>query len=136
MDVSSFETWLKSEEGEAFILEQKKKQELKEKRHRRFEDWLEENDFDKLMYRLILEHNDDYLDSCYHRGVMPYPNNKLGFVVGYITNNLASVYVSELDCDFPNQVWLFKGYYFQHIHGQGTILRIYNKEDMRMLLQL
>ena len=136
MDVSSFETWLNSEDGEAFIQKQKEKKELRAKRHKRFEEWLEENDFDKLMYRLILEHGDEYVESCYHKGYMPHPNNKLGFIEGYVVDNIEPVYVEELDCDFPNQVWFFKGYYFQHVYGQGTLFRLYNKEDMRLLLQL
>ena len=88
------------------------------------------------MYRLILEHDDDYIDKCYHNGYMPSPNNKLNFVIGYVFDNLAEIGVNELDCDFPNDIRQFKGYYFQHIHGQGTITRIYNKDDNRLLLQL
>ena len=113
-----------------------KKQALKEKRYRRFEEWLETNDFDKLMYRLILEHGDEYIDKCYHNGYMPHPNRKLGFVISYVVHNHAPITVSELDCNFANSVHQFKGYYFQHIHGQGTITRIYNKDDLRLLLQL
>ena len=67
---------------------------------------------------------------------MPYPNRKLAFVVGYVFDNLARIMVHELDCDFGNEIRLFKGYYFQHIHGQGTILRIYNKDDNNLILQL
>jgi len=136
MDIDGFEKWWDSEDGKRFCEEIKEKHERKEARHERFEKWLEDNDFDKLMNRLILEHDDDYIDKCYHNGYMPYPNRKLAFVVGYVFDNLAQIKVLELDCDFPNDIRLFKGYYFQHIHGQGTILRIYSKDDLKMLLQL
>ena len=136
MDIEKLKKFIESDEGEQYFLELAKKQELREARHRRFEEWLKTNDFDKLMYRLILEHDDDYIDKCYHNGCMPYPNNKLSFVIGYVFDNLAQINVSELDCDFANDIRQFKGYYFQHIHGQGTITRIYNKDDNRLLLQL
>ena len=38
------------------------KEALDEKRYRRFETWLETNDFDKLMYRLLFEHGDEYIE--------------------------------------------------------------------------
>ena len=131
-----FIAFLESDRGQAFIKEQQKKKEIKEKRYERFEIWLEENDFDKLLYRLILEHNEDYREKCYHKGYMPYPNHKLSFIINYIADNLATVYESEIDTDFPTQTWLFKGYYFQLVHGQGTIFRLYNKDDMRLILQV
>ena len=136
MDIEKMREWAESEAGDAYFRGLVEKQRLKEARHGRFEAWLEDNDFDKLMYRLILEHGDEYIDKCYHNGFMPFPNRKLAFVIGYVVDNLASINVTELDCDFPNEIWQFKGYYFQHIHGQGTIVRIYNKDDLRQLLQL
>ena len=128
--------WADSEAGDAYFRKLNEMDELEATRHRRFEKWLEDNDFDKLIFRLILEHNDEYIDKCYRNGFQPYPNNKLNFLLGYITDNYAPVNVSELDCVFPHGVWQFRGYYFQMIHGQGTITRIYNKDDMKMLLQI
>ena len=136
MDIDKLKTWLESEDAEKFFEKERLEVEIQEGRYKRFETWLENNDFDKLMSRLILEHNDEYIDKCYHNGFMPFPNRKLAFVIGYVCDNLASINVTELDCNFPNQIWQFKGYYFQHIHGQGTIVRIYNKDDLRQLLQL
>jgi len=136
MDIQKMRAWAESEAGEAYFQGLRDKQALQEARYLRFEKWLEDNDFDKLIYRLILEHDDDYIDKCYHNGYMPMPNNKLGFVIDYVFENLASINVTELDCDFANDIRFFKGYYFQMIHGQGVITRIYNKDDMRKLLQL
>lgn len=110
--------------------------EIQKKRYKRFEEWIETNDFDRLMYRLILEHDADYIDKCQYNGYMPFPNNKLDFVVNYVFHEFETIKVGQLDCDFPNEIRCFKGYYFQHIYGQGTILRIYNKDDLKMLLQL
>lgn len=136
MDETGFEKWLESEDGQTFIQKQHEKLVLKEKRHRRFEEWLKNNDFDKLLNRLVLEHNDKYQDKCYDRGYQPYPNRKLSFLIGYLVDNMKTIYVKELNCDFPNQIWEFNNYYFQLIHGQGTIFRLYKKEDLNYLLQV
>jgi hypothetical protein len=131
---------LASPEGKASMekhfLKLAEREKLAETRHRRFEEWLEKNDFDKLMYRLILEHGDEYVDKCYHNGHMPHPNRKLAFVIDYIIHNIARIKVRELDCDFANEIYFFKGYYLQHIMGQGVITRIYNKDDMSLILQV
>jgi len=131
-----FNEWANSEKGQEFFKGEAEKREITKGRYQRFEKWLEDNDIDKLMYRLILEHGDDYIDNCYHNGCMPFPNRKLNFVIGYIIDNHESIKVSELDSDFPNDIWQFKGYYIQHIYGQGTIFRLYNKDDNKLLLQL
>ena len=136
MDIEKLKKWLESEDAKEYFAAEAERQEIRKKRHERFEEWLEDNDFDKLMNRLILEHDDDYVDKCYNKGYMPSPNRKLSFVIGYVFDNLAGIKVSELDCDFPNDIRQFKGYYFQHIHGQGTIARIYSKDDNRLLLQV
>lgn len=62
--------------------------------------------------------------------------NKLAFVIDYVGHKVAPVKVSALDCDFSNAIHFFRGYYFQHIWGQGVITRIYNKDDNKLLLQV
>lgn len=109
---------------------------IREARQERFTEYLKTHDFDKLIYRLINEHNDDYIEKCYHEGREPYANNKLWFVFCYAMKKGKSVRIKELDTGFPYNCYLFNGYYFQQIYGQGTLLRIYNKDDMRLLLQL
>lgn len=128
--------WEESEQGTAYFENYWKKIDLKSKRFVRFTEWLKHNDFDKLMYRIILEHNEEYREKCWHSGCEAYPNNKLSFLLSYITVTCELIKVSQIDCDFTNEIWFFKGYYFQLIHGQGTITRIYNKEDMRCILQV
>jgi hypothetical protein len=130
--------WFESPAGQEYFNIIAEKHKILNQRHKRFEEWLKNNDFDKLMYRLINEHNDDYIDNCYHNGYQPYPNNKLNFVIGYVTKDDVPhpINVKEIKSDFPNEIWEFNDYYFQLIYGQGTLIRIYNKADMRLLLQL
>lgn len=132
------DNWFESAECKKYFDELVDANQIREQRFRRLEKWIETNDFDKLMYRLILEHGDDYIENCYHNGYEPYPNNKLSFLISYITKDDIPhpLDIKELYCDFPNNIWEFKGYYIQFIYGQGTIIRIYNKDDLRLLLQL
>lgn len=134
MDINSFENWLESKDGEAFIQKQHEKRALMKKRYKRFENWLIENNFDKLMDRLILEHNDEYCVKCHHKGYEPHPNHKLGFIINYLTNNIKSVYVEELDNPFPNKVWKLKDYYFQMTWGQGVITEVYKVDDLKPII--
>lgn len=127
--------YFETPKGREYLEELTKQYEIHNNRQKRFEKWLEVNDFDKLMYRLILEHNDEYIENCYHNGDEPYPNNKLWFVFCYAMKYGKHVKVKKIDTGLDN-IWEFKDYYFQMIFGQGTMLRIYNKDDMRLLLQL
>lgn len=106
------------------------------KRFDRFTTWLETNDFDKLMFRVIFEHNDKYNDMCYSKGCEPYPNNKLDFILQYVEKYGKVVKVKKLKCDFDNIIYEFKGYYFRFVYGQGVIITIYNKDDLKPLLSL
>lgn len=132
----SFFDWLETDAGKEHIDYVVMKHEIKEKRFNRFTEWLKNNDFDKLMYRLIFEHNQDYKEKCYHNGCEPYPNNKLAFLIEYVMNNCDLINVKQLENSFPNEIRFFKGYYFQVIWDKNTIVRIYNKKDLRLLLQI
>lgn len=140
LDINEFkkklDEWVKSDEGKAYFENEKRKSELLSKRFSQFEEWLKHNDFDKLLYRIILKHDNEYKENCYHKGYEPYPNNLLEFIIDYVMTTYEPIVVSEIDCSFPNTIYFFRGYYFQTIHGQGSFHRIYNKEDMRLLLQI
>lgn len=130
--------WLKSDNGKKHLDNFRKKQEIKIKRYEYFKKWLEENDFDKLIYRLVFEHDDNYREKCYHNGYEPYPNNKLQFIIDYIIHNFEPIDVKDkrLKSDFPTNVWKFNDYYLQMIFGQGTMINLYNKKDMRCILSI
>ena len=109
-----------------FVDEYMKKRKIKYSRFKKFTEWLENNDFDKLMYRLILEHNDDYIEKCHHNGFEAHPNRKLQFVIDYVIEHGNEVKIKELDVNFPNYIFEFKGYYFQVVMGQGALIQKYN----------
>lgn len=134
--IDSLENWINSDAGELFIQGFELRQEIRKNRWTRFEEWLKNNDFDKLMYRLFYEHNEDYRDKCYNNGCEPFPNQKLDFILDYVTEHCEPVIVDKISSTFTNNIYLFRDYYFQFIHGQGTIIRIYNRDDCRLLLQV
>ncbi len=110
-----------------------KQEMIKEGRFEKFTEWLKDNDFDQLLYRLVLEHDDEYREKCYHKGYEPYMNNKLSFVFDYAVENGEEVKVKELDCPFSNVISEYRGYYFQIIWGQGSVTQIHNKDDLKRI---
>jgi len=134
MELKDFD--INEESVNEFINELRERDGVQENRFLKFEKYLENNDFDKLMYRIILEHGEDWRDKCYHNGCEPFPNNKLSFILNYIEDRCKTIKVKKLKIDYPNEIREFKGYYFQIIYGQGVITRIYNKNDLRLMLQV
>jgi len=134
--LNMLDEWVDSTEGQKYFDNIQKIAEIKKGRFSRFEEYLKSHDFDNLLYHIILEHDDEYRENCYHKGIEPYPNNKLSFIFEYIENNYSPIIFEQLDGDFPNRIWLFRGYYFQMIWGQGVAYHIYNKEDMRLIFNI
>ena len=137
----SLKDFAESEKGKAFHKEYfenlKIKQDIQEGRYRKFEKYYESHDFDKLIQRLILENGEKWKEKCWHKGCEPYPTNNLGFLIDYIAYNYEPIEVAEIEPKhFPSTIYFFKGYYFQTICGQGCFHRIYNKENMKMILQV
>lgn len=125
-----------SKEGLIYMNKVKNSNIIRDKRYVFFSEWVEKIDFDNVMYRLLLEHGVEYIENCLHKGLQPYPNNKLKFVIDYVITTTEPINVKKINTIFPNSIWEFKGFYFQKINDQGSIIRIYNKEDMRLVLQL
>jgi len=119
---------------DGYFENERNKDKLKRGRYVRFEKWLEENDFDRLMYRLILEHGNEWQEKCWHNGCEVYPNNKLQFLIDYVFDNLAPITVSQLKNTFNTDIRFFKGYYFRIIREQGSVVDIYNGDDFKHLL--
>jgi len=114
------------------MTEYKKRMENQKNRYNKFKKWLENNDFDTLLYHIILKHGDGYRSRCYENGYEPYPNNIMRFIFSYIIERGGKeVNKKEFDVPFLNQIFEFNGYYFQIVWGQGSIMKIYNKEDGR-----
>ena len=109
---------------------------IKKMRYEKFERYLKTHDFDQLLYRIILEHNSEWLSYCWYNGKEAYPNNKLKFIIDYIFDNTKPVCVPELNKEYVTSTRLFKGYYFQLVYGEYVCTLIYNASDNMCLLKL
>lgn len=103
-----------------------KKKKLLISRFKRFDLWLKTNDFDSLLYRIILEiKNDEY--SLY--GV----NCKLQFIADYVEYHRNPIIVPEINK--RKRLFRFKNFYFD-IDKNNKLIKIYNKEDKKCLISL
>ena len=127
---------MESGELDEFFEKFNKKHDIKVGRFKKFEKYLETIDFDALIYRLVMEHGEEYIEKCWTNGVIPHPNNKLSFLFEYVLINTPHVDVPEIECDFMQEIREFKGYYFEVVCGQGCIHTIYNKKDLQIVLSL
>lgn len=138
---ASIQSFIDSDTGKAYFNKIKIAQENKIRRFNQFGEWLKSNDIDSYFYRVLNKHDEEYREKCYHKGFEPNPNNVLQFIIDY-----AFVYGTpvdekkkkklKIDSTFANNVAYFMGYYFQIVYGQGCFYRIYNEDDMRILITL
>ena len=111
-------------------------------RYLKFKNYIENNeiDFDDLLYRVILEHDEEWREYCRINGKKPYLNNKLEFIFDY-------VYEVVEDFVQPNKITkkLFNGdvkeyrdFYFVRSYDteEGFCYRIYNKPDKKLLINI
>lgn len=107
-----------------WFLELNIKKKIKQNRFEKFEKWLENNSFDKLIERLVDEHIDKYNI-----------NNKLTFLFNYVDDRYDEIKDKTIEEEyFPTKIKFFKGYYFVTIYGQGSISRIY--KDKKLILNI
>lgn len=102
---------------------------VKQREYIHFENFKTERDFDTFFYGVILEHitEDSYV----------VPNSDLKFIIKYVTKNCDVIKVKKLKIKENNSIWEYNNFYFQIIDmNEDNILRIYNKEDMRLILEL
>lgn len=141
INTKKLKLYLETEEGKRGIKEYfndlAKREKIAENRYVRFEKWLKNNNFNKLMQRLVVENGKEWSEKCYHKGYQPYPNNKLSFIIKYVTNKYSHINVPQLKSKyyFPNQIWFFKGYFFKMTWGQGVLTEVFDK-DFKQIIAL
>jgi hypothetical protein len=122
-----------SPEGKKALQEFAEKIAREHKRKEKAKDYLlslSKYKFDKLVSRLMVQNGEERRDKCYKEGCEPYPTNLM-----YLLFEAASIggkeYTKTLDRGdeiFGGGTVKFRGYYFNWIHGQGTITRIFNNK--------
>lgn len=102
---------------------------FKRQRYKHVKKYLKNVDFNKLILRLILEHNEKYIEKCIQKSIEPPLTNKMELLFDwlFIPENKESYKVEPVSKkDYHINATMFKHYTFEIIHGQGCLFRIYN----------
>ena len=86
-----------------------------------------------LFKRISAKHDERWVSLCYSRGYEPYPWNIVyplfkaadQFGTEYDYNEGA---LDDFDRHFGAYTKVYLGFYFNTIHGQGTVIRIFDKD--------
>ncbi len=106
------------------------KNKLKIDRYNKFEKCLDQLRFDNVMLRLVYEH--DIANK--YRYCKPKLNNKLDFIFNYLKDNFADIKYYKLENTEPNRIWSFRGYFFQIFDYDEPIFKVYNKDDLTLMI--
>jgi len=94
-----------------------------------------ESEVRSLFQRLFYKHDQRWEDLCYSKNVQPYPWNLLNYLFT-AAQNFGKDYEGESLDDFDKHFGAFTmeylGYYFNWIYGQGTVLRIFDKNKQEI----
>jgi len=110
-----------------------KKEEILKTRLNKVKNYLNKNNIDDIIERLINEHDDAYRDQCFKMGYEPYPNNKFSLLLEYIERNYSGINNKNIPQDFLCSLHFFNGYYFAVYCGQGSMHTIYDSNCKQLL---
>lgn len=101
-----------------------------ESRYEKIRNFIKIKDFDKLLLRLIFEHDEKHKEFFYHRGRKINPTNKMILLFNYLFNNEYVEYNHESDSNFI----VFNEYQFYvKEYRNKTLLYIVNMEDGKII---
>ena len=91
----------------------------------------DQKSFDILMNKIIEKHNDNWIDRCYKKGVMPYP-----WEILYAIFDLSKEDGVECDAldglteNFPSVIYEYMNWQFAITHGQGSVCSVYHNKKL------
>lgn len=120
-----------SEQGQLYLQRQEEARRTFYNRMGILENHLETLSDDELkafIDKLISKHDGAYRDRMYSRGIMPHPNHVMSFLfdLAFERANAQVEPIDEFARSFPSETVEYRGYFFGHIHGQGTVSRIHS----------
>ena len=138
--VKRMEDFFESEEGHAWIEAQKIKNEIHyarmEKMDRYFSS-LSDEERSVFIDKLIAKHDEAYKDKLYRQHVQPHPNRLMNLLF-HTAFEFATDQAEPLDefaQMFASETVNYRGYFFGHIYGQGTVARIHSSQK-NLIFQL
>jgi hypothetical protein len=133
MDLNKLRAFLDSEEGQKSLEAFAQRENEKEKRYTKANQYiqsLKSKDFEDLLKKEIAKHDEAWRDRCWKAGYEPYPSNllELLFSVAERFGKPVKQILDEFDREFGGGTFRYRGFYFNWIHGQGTVLRIFDSD--------
>jgi hypothetical protein len=132
MDLDKLKAFFESEEGLKSLEVFADKMKAERRRIDRANEYIQRMKkpiFDERLKEEIAKHNDEWTDRCYSKGVMPYPTNliELLFDAAQTYGKPFKGVLDDFDSDWCGSSVKYRGYYFNWINGQGTVIRIFNE---------
>jgi len=126
-------SFLDSPEGIAAVERMTEKMRVEDARKQKAFEYIESlsnKELKSKLMREIAKHDDAYENKCYARGYMPHPSNLMYFVfdAAQIGGKPYKKILDDFDEAFGGGTIKYRGYYFNWIFGQGTVLRIFNNK--------
>ena len=88
--------------------------------------------FDYLMNKIIIKHDDKYMDKCYKKGVMPHPQNLLYAIFNLVEEESINIEpIDDLTKNFPSIIFDYNDWQFAITHGQGSVCSVYHKKELK-----
>ncbi len=137
-NLPEFCDWCKSEKGKEFFTDISKKIEVKYERAKKAHDYIEtlnDNELDSLINRIISVYTEEYINRFLDSGHEPHPTN-LTMLLFTVADEYGEEYeeiLDDFDANFGRTSMIYRGYVFNYIDGQGTLLRIF-KDDNQIIM--
>lgn len=119
---------------EEYFEDVKIKGDLLDKRLVLVDEYIKINGLKSILDRLVIEHNEEWSEKCFNRGVETHPNNKLYLLLDWVKNRHEYKYNKDIPQDFLSSCYQVGEYWFCTYSGQGVFDRIYNN-DLQIILQ-
>jgi hypothetical protein len=134
------EDFFETEEGQAWIEAQKIKNEIHYARMEKMDQYFSSlSDEDRLAFidKLISKHDEAYRDRIYNKGIEPHPNHLMNllFQTAFEFATDQAEPLDEFAQMFASETVNYRGYFFGHIYGQGTVARIHSSQK-NLIFQL
>jgi hypothetical protein len=103
----------------------------KEIRYQKITEQIKTKKFDDILYRVILQHNQDYIDSYHHNGREAHPTNKMILLFNYAIDCGKKIQDKTVENVGVFRAWQLKKYYFQLLNKVNGDLKfhIFTKEN-------
>jgi hypothetical protein len=137
MNLDSLRDWLDSEEGQQSIIEFGEKLKRKRERQERYTQYIHDkfgNDIDKFIQKVFDKYNsEEYRDREYSLGREPMEVlywTLLEYAKEYGVEFTEQEY-EDYSCMFTGEMYYLGDWIFEVLHGQGSCVEVYKKDQLK-----